>query len=118
MNRRGFGTEGEYDVHDYLVGQGYQVLEMNYRRGPGEIDLIARQGRTIVFIEVKRRTTDRYGRPAQAVTPAKRRRIVYTAVCYVRERGLTDVPLRFDVVEVTPGRINHIVSAFDATGLL
>ena len=75
MNRRGYGSEGEYFVHDYLIGQGYRVLDMNYRRGPGEIDVIARKGDTVAFVEVKRRGSNRYGRPAEAVTPQKRQRI-------------------------------------------
>lgn len=117
MNRRGFGSEGESIVHDYLIGQGYRVVDMNYRRGPGEIDVIARQGERVVFVEVKRRTSMRYGRPAEAVTPAKRRRIVKTALLYLQEKHLMDCPVRFDIVELTPGRLNHIESAFDATGI-
>ena len=115
MSRRSFGSEGEHLVRDYLTGQGYKVADMNYRRGPGEIDVIARQGKTVVFIEVKRRTDDRYGRPAEAVTAQKRGRIVRTALLYLQERQCDDAPVRFDVVELSPGRINHIEGAFDAS---
>ena len=118
MNRRGYGSEGEYVVHDYLTGQGYKVLDMNYRRGPGEIDVIARKGDTVAFVEVKRRGSDRYGRPAEAVTPLKRQRIVRTAQLYLHEKHLEDVSARFDIVELTPGQINHIEGAFDATDIL
>lgn len=118
MNRRGYGAEGEYIVHDYLIGQGYRVLDMNYRRGPGEIDLVAQKGQTVVFVEVKRRRDARFGRPAEAVTPDKRRRIVRTAVLYLQEKRLADVPVRFDIVELGPGSINHIEAAFDASDLL
>ena len=118
MSRRGFGSEGEHLVRDYLTGRGYQVLDMNYRRGPGEIDVVARQGDTVVFIEVKRRTDDRFGRPAEAVTPQKRGRIVRTALLYLQDRRCGDAPVRFDVVELTPGRINHIEGAFDASDIL
>ena len=118
MSRRGFGSEGEHLVRDYLTGQGYSVLDMNYRRGPGEIDVIARQGDTVVFIEVKRRADGRFGRPAEAVTPQKRGRIVRTAALYLQEKRLGDVCARFDIVELTPGRINHIEGAFDASDIL
>ena len=117
MSRRGFGSEGEHLVRDYLTGRGYQVLDMNYRRGPGEIDVVARQGDTVVFIEVKRRADGRFGRPAEAVTPQKRGRIVRTALLYLQERRCDDAPARFDVIELTPGRINHIEGAFDASDI-
>ena len=118
MNRRGYGSDGEYTVHDYLTGQGYRVLDMNYRRGPGEIDVIARKGDTVAFVEVKRRSSNRFGRPAEAVTPQKRQRIVRTAQLYLHEKHLEDVSARFDIVELTPGQINHIEGAFDATDIL
>ena len=108
MSRRGFGSEGEHLVRDYLTGQGYVVLDMNYRRGPGEIDVIARKGDTVAFVEVKRRSSNRYGRPAEAVTPQKRQRIVRTAQLYLHEKHLEDVSARFDIVELTPRQINHI----------
>ena len=117
MNNRTFGSTGEYDVHDYLIGQGYAIRAMNYRKGPGEIDVIAEKDRTIVFLEVKRRTTTRYGTPAEAVTPAKRRRIIRTALLYLQENRLLERRVRFDIVELTPGRLHHIEAAFDATGM-
>ena len=117
MNRRGFGTDGEYAVSDFLTGQGYRVTDMHYRRGPGEIDVIARQGARVVFVEVKRRSSARYGRPAEAVTSDKRRRIVRTALLYLQEKRLVDCPVRFDIVELSPGRINHIEDAFDASDI-
>lgn len=118
MKRRAFGTDGEYDAHDYLLGQGYRILDMNYRRPTGEIDVIAMKGDTVVFVEVKRRTTRRYGAPAEAVTPQKQARIVRTAALYLQEKRLDDVGVRFDIIEITPGEIRQIEAAFDATGLL
>ena len=50
MNNSTFGSTGEFDVHDYLIGQGYAIRAMNYRKGPGEIDVIAEKDRTIVFL--------------------------------------------------------------------
>ena len=114
MNRRRFGTEGERAASDYLAGKGIRVLEMNYRRPTGEIDIIARQGARVLFIEVKRRSSLRYGRPAEAVDAAKRAHIVRTAALYLQEHELDDAPVRFDVIEILPGSIRHIEDAFDA----
>ena len=117
MNRRSYGSEGEYAVRDYLTGRGYRVLDMNYRRGPGEIDVIARQGARVVFVEVKRRSSLRYGRPSEAVNRQKQAHILRTAQLYLQERRLADAPVRFDVIEVLPGEIRHIENAFDASAI-
>ena len=79
---------------------------------------VEEEGATVVFIEVKRRTTARFGRPAEAVTPVKRARIVRTALLYLQQKRLMDAPVRFDVVELTPGEIRHIRGAFDASDIL
>ena len=117
MNRRARGTDGEFTARDYLIGQGYAILAMNYRRPTGEIDLIAQRKGVVAFIEVKRRATRRYGTPAEAVTAQKRLRIVRTAALFIQENGLEDAKVRFDIIEITPGEVNHIESAFDATDM-
>ncbi len=116
MNKRSFGGQGEADARRFLEAKGARVLEMNYRRPTGEIDIIARAGRTILFVEVKRRSSLRYGRPAEAVDRAKRGHILRTAALYLQENRLADAPVRFDVIEVLPDGIQHIENAFDATG--
>ena len=116
MNRRTFGVEGERAARDYLVSRGYRILEMNYRAGAGEIDIIAGHRRTIVFIEVKRRASLTHGRPAEAVTPVKQRHILRTAMIYVQQNRLEGKPVRFDIIEITGDEIRHIESAFDSTG--
>ncbi len=116
MNNRAFGGQGEADARAFLEHRGMRVLQMNFRRPTGEIDIIARQRRTIVFVEVKRRSSLRFGRPAEAVDRAKQGHILRTAALYLQENGLEDAPVRFDVVEVLPGEIRHIEGAFDATG--
>lgn len=116
MNKRRFGGEGEADARAFLEGKGAKVLDMNYRRPTGEIDIVARQGQTLVFVEVKRRSSLRYGRPAEAVDRAKRGHILRTAALYMQEKGLSDAPARFDVIEILPDEIRHIENAFDATG--
>lgn len=116
MNKRAFGGQGEADARSFLEQKGAKILEMNYRRPTGEIDIIARKGRTILFVEVKRRSSLRYGRPAEAVDCAKRGHILRTAALYLQENRLADAPVRFDVIEILPGEMRHIENAFDATG--
>ena len=118
MNKRNFGAAGEQAARDYLAAKGAKILEMNYRRLTGEIDIIARHRGVILFVEVKRRSSLRYGRPAEAVNPAKRAHILGTALIYLQEHNLEDARVRFDVVEVLPGEIRHIENAFDASGML
>ena len=117
MNKRKNGAQGEVAARAYLEKQGAKILEMNWRRPTGEIDIIARLGRTLLFVEVKRRATLRYGRPAEAVDRAKQAHILRTAALYVQENGLEDMPLRFDVIEILPDELRHIEAAFDATGV-
>ena len=112
MNQREFGAEGEAAARDYLVAHGARILEMNYRRPTGEIDIIAKKGRIILFVEVKRRTTLRFGRPAEAVNAAKRRHIRNTALLYLQEKRQMDARVRFDIIEIMPDGINHIENAF------
>ena len=108
---------GENAAEAHLVARGAKVRERNFRTRAGEIDLIVELDGCIVFVEVKRRSTPRLGRPAEAVTPAKRRKIIQCAKIYAAMHHLMDARLRFDVVELTPGHVNHIPAAFDATGM-
>jgi putative endonuclease len=117
MNRRSIGAQGEADAKAFLLQKGAKILEANYRRPTGEIDIIARQGKTLLFVEVKRRSSLRYGRPAEAVDRQKQSHILRTAQLYMQENRLTDVPVRFDVIEVLPGQIRHIENAFDASAI-
>ncbi len=117
MNRRSIGAQGEADAKAFLLQKGARILETNYRRPTGEIDIIARQGKTLLFVEVKRRSSLRYGRPAEAVDRQKQAHILRTAQLYLQENRLADVPVRFDVIEVLPGQIRHIENAFDASAI-
>ena len=109
MNRRVVGNLGEDAACAALRRAGLNVLARNVRRPTGEIDIIAREGKTIAFVEVKARSSLRYGRPSEAVGR--------TAAVWLAENGLEDAPVRFDVVEVLPGSVRHLRAAFDATGL-
>lgn len=117
MNRRVFGNMGEDAACAYLQKQGWEILGRNVHCGRNEIDIIARKRRLLAFVEVKRRSSLRYGRPAEAVDAEKQRQIVQAAALYMQENGLENANIRFDVIEVLPGEIRHIEAAFDASDL-
>ena len=117
MNRRAYGNEGEQAACAYLLKKGWTILDRNVRRGRGEIDIIARKRKIIAFIEVKRRSSLNYGRPAEAVNTEKQKRIAQAAALYTQEQGLENEKLRFDIIEILPGETRHIEGAFDATDL-
>jgi putative endonuclease len=97
------GNFGEEVAAKHLKSRGYKILDRNYHTRFGEIDIIAKHGEYYVFAEVKLRRDDRYGGGAGAITPAKQSKIIKTAQIYLAENGLSDSPVRFDVVLVYAG---------------
>ncbi len=111
------GNKGEDLAASILVKKGYQIVERNYRYGKGEIDLIAKDGDVLVFIEVKTRKNLEYGPPELAVTKGKQRQIRKIAEAYLYEKEITNSDCRMDVIAVQfyqnqKPRINHIENAF------
>lgn len=98
--RRVLGTRGEDAVARWYSGRGYTVLDRNWRVREGEIDLVLRRGRTVVFCEVKTRRGDAFGSPFDAVTPVKQQRLRTLALRWLAEHGRSRGPLRFDVAAV------------------
>ena len=97
----------------FLKTQGYQILERNYRCKKGEIDLIAREGQYLVFVEVKYRKDDKKGYPAQAVDQRKQQKIRKSAMIYLKKNHLSfEQQMRFDVVEILGKKIRVIKHAF------
>lgn len=96
----GLGERGERAAAEHLLREGYEILHRNYRFGRGEIDLIARKGGTVVFVEVKARSSESYGAPEEAVTPGKVRRIRRIASAWMAVRRLSECDCRFDVIAV------------------
>ncbi len=94
------GTDAEKAAGEFLLRQGYRILRRNYRCPAGEIDIVAREKRAFCFVEVKSRSSDACGSPAEAVTPEKKRRLCRAAAWYLSESGLEDRAARFDVVTV------------------
>lgn len=119
--RRGQGAYGESLAARWYEGRGYEIVERNWRRREGEVDLIVRRGSTVAFCEVKVRSSDRFGTGAEAVPATKQRRIRRLATLWLAERDLASgrsatgrdrVELRFDVVSITAGRIQVIQDAY------
>ncbi len=116
MNTRRQGTAYERVAEEFLIRQGAKILARNVRGAGGEIDLIAQMDGATVFVEVKQRSTDQKGTPGEAVDRAKQRRICRAALVYIKQHGLMDARLRFDVVEILDDRIRHVKSAFAYQG--
>lgn len=114
-NKRQVGTEKENLAAEYLKKKGYFIIEKNYRVRQGEIDLIARDGMCIVFVEVKYRADDRSGDALEAVTGAKIRQISKMALFYLNQKKISidNTPIRFDVIGINGDTITHIENAFD-----
>jgi len=105
------GPEAETRACDILRAAGYRIVARNWRSRFGEIDIIARDGDTLAFIEVKARAQDGYGGAAAAVDEAKQRRISLTAALFMQETSC-DLPARFDVVAMTPQGTDILRDAF------
>lgn len=118
-HRQTLGREGEAIARKYLEKRGYEIVVANYRTRHGEIDLIARDGATLVFIEVKTRTHEQFGSPFEALTPRKCLHIGKVALEYLLKHGGPEQAARFDVVSVRPGEateVEHVRNAFDFQG--
>ena len=112
LHKKLLGKKGEKLAAAFLKKKGCKILKTNYRTPLGEADLIVQDGEDIVFVEVKTRTSDSYGRPAEAVTAQKRKRYLNIAKCYWLETG-EEPNARFDVIEVwADGKVEHIPDAF------
>ncbi|WP_437225838.1 YraN family protein [Planctomicrobium sp. SH661] len=119
--RKLFGDRGERAAARYLRRQGYRILGRQVRSPLGEIDLIALDAETIVFVEVKTRSSHVAGHPAEAVGPAKQKQMTRAALAWLKRRQLLDRRGRFDVVAITwqagaPPVIEHFKNAFEAVG--
>ena len=106
------GARAEEQAARFLAGRGLKILARNYRCRGGEIDLVCRDGATLVFVEVRLRTNRDFGGAAASITPAKQRRIALAANHYLAGKPLP--ACRFDAVLLDGTRIDWIRNAFDA----
>jgi putative endonuclease len=98
------GQRGEDIAAAHLREQGYQILARNWRCPAGELDIVAREGETLAFVEVRTRRGDRYGTPEESITPAKQAKLVELAQTYLQENDLSDENWRIDVVALEMDR--------------
>lgn len=112
------GRIGEAQAERFLKKAGLKIIARNVRVGSDEIDLVAQQGDTLVFAEVKTRKNEDFGRPAAAVNPAKRKKLSRAAIRFLKNRKLRPPYIRFDVIEVIGDEpdIRHIQNAFQLEG--
>jgi putative endonuclease len=111
------GAEGEDIAAAFLVKKGYRILERNYRNSLGEIDMIAIDGQTLVFVEVKARSGDQFGPPQSAVDLRKQTKMSRVALAYLSQKKIDSGACRFDVVGVLKGpkgsQVELFKNAFD-----
>lgn len=114
--RQELGRRAEDAAAEYLRQRRYVILARNVRSRFGEIDLVTAQGSTLVFVEVRSRSSDRFGSGIESIDRRKRRRIVRMAALYLAQQGLEERAVRFDVIGVDwsdgTARIDHVENAF------
>jgi putative endonuclease len=106
------GLAGEEQAIQYLLSRGWHILAHRFRVGHKEIDLIARQGSLVAFIEVKARRGAAFGSPLEAVTGAKRRELVKAARVWVDRHGRPADVYRFDCIALIDNKLEHLADAF------
>ena len=111
-NTKVLGSKGEVLASQILKQKGYQIVATNFSNHLGEIDVIAKQEDTLVFVEVKTRQNKAFGEPCEAVNKLKQAHIKRTAELYIMETKLYSLQPRFDVIEIYKNTINHIEDAF------
>ncbi|MDB5852130.1 MAG: hypothetical protein JWR22_171 [Herminiimonas sp.] len=107
------GEAAEDHALRWLQAQGLDLVERNFRCKAGEIDLILREGQTLVFVEVRQRADRRFGGAAASVTPAKQRRLLLTAQFYL-QRLRSSPPCRFDVIAIEGGELSWLKNAIES----
>ena len=118
VTRQDKGKRGELLAAEYLKQHGLKVVAQNFRCPIGEIDLIGRDGKTIVFVEVRSRSTANFGTPQESISLSKQRKLTHLAQWYLKKQGLEREPARFDVIAIIwrdgMPDLTWIVNAFEA----
>lgn len=113
---KSLGTKGESLAVSFLKKKGYRIISQNYRTPFGEVDIIAEHRGTLIFAEVKTRTSDAFGHPFEAVNYRKKEKLRKLALSYLKHTK-ANAPVRFDVLSITfeneKGTIEHIIDAFE-----
>jgi len=108
QSRKWLGRYGEDRACEYLIGQGYEILDRNWRNAEGELDIVGAQSKTLVFVEVKTRTSFAVGSPLEAITRQKLARIRRLAASWCAQRQVSNTQVRFDAIAVivNAGRVS------------
>jgi putative endonuclease len=114
MNNKLVGITGEEDAREYLEQKGYTVLYKNKKIAGVEIDIVLKKGDLLVFCEVKSRDSDKYGRGIEAIDRERMKRYIRAGKSFTADKKYRDYSLRFDVIEIMRGKIEHIEDAFRA----
>ncbi len=117
MYKKNLGEKGEEISIDFLRGKGYKILKRNYRFGHKEIDVVAKDKNTIVFVEVKTGRSKKFGEPFEKVDLNKQKKLIEVAKAFIQENEIEDCDFRFDVISVNlkeDKKIEHIRNAFTA----
>ena len=115
---KAIGNYGETLSRDFLINNGYNILDMNYRNRYGEIDIICRKNNLIIFCEVKSRCTNSFGNPMESVTYHKQKQIIKLSQIYLLYKRYYNYNVRYDIIEVifnnknASFKVNHIKDAF------
>ena len=117
-HNKSLGARGEEIAAAFLRGRKFVILQRNFRCKGGEVDIVAREGKTFVFVEVKTRRNEAFGPPQASVTPFKQRQISKAALTWLAQNRLDGVPARFDVIAIllhdhSVPVIDHIPDAFN-----
>lgn len=118
LNKRRVGAKYEEIAADYLMQQGYEILERNHRNPYGELDIVAKKDGMLIYVEIKFRSSSRYGEPLEAVDIRKQKRVSRAGLYHYARHGIMgNMPCRFDVIGIDKdGSIRHVRNAFDYQG--
>lgn len=118
MNRVKLGRLGEKLAKEYLINHGYRILTENYRTPLGELDLVVEKDQTTIFVEVRTKTSGKFGTPQESITLKKQDRLIRLALQFCAQHYLYSQSLRFDIIAVNLDEqqpsIEHIPNAFMA----
>lgn len=116
LYKKDLGNRGEEQATLFLENKGYFIVDRNFKCRSGEIDIVAKKNREYVFIEVKTRTSKKYGRPIEAVNKNKIKHIINTSKYYILKNNLQNFFIRYDIIEIyykgNKILINHIKNVF------
>jgi len=112
VDKRQRGASAEADAADLLTASGYQIVERNFRCKAGELDIIARDGGVLVFVEVRSRADDEHGSAIEMIRRNKQRRVARVAACYLELMAPAFDECRFDIVAITAGEAILLKDAF------